>query len=146
MRIFNGYIKNNSSLKNKTIAIVSFLWYNIWIRNHIDNAFCIIPPPPLPLLIHLLYPFLPSPIIPHQQILFLTCVKSVVVKHLMVAHLIFPNLVKICIIEVYHLKYYFESQLIYKWHYYRQTIFNQLYIMVFYVDIIGLSHSVVILW
>ena len=45
------------------------------------------------------------------------------------------------------LKHYFESQLIYKWHYYRQTIFNQLNIMVSYVDIIGLSyHGVAILW
>ena len=40
------------------------------------------------------------------------------------------------------LKYSFESQLIYKWRYYRQTIYNQLDIMVSYVDIIGLCHSV----
>ena len=53
---------------------------------------------------------------------------------------------KICIIEVYLLKYYFESHLIYKWRYYRQTIFNQLNIMVPYLDIIGLCHSVAILW
>ena len=43
-------------------------------------------------------------------------------------------------------KYYFESHIIYKWHYYRQTIFNRLNIMVSYVDIIGLCHSVAILW
>ena len=55
-------------------------------------------------------------------------------------------MIKICIIEVYLLKYYFESHLIYKWRYYRQTIFNQLNIMVPYVDIIGLCHSVAILW
>ena len=36
------------------------------------------------------------------------------------------------------LKYYFESPLIYKCHFYRQTIFNQLNIMVPHVDIIGL--------
>jgi hypothetical protein len=53
---------------------------------------------------------------------------------------------KICIIEVYLLKYYFERQLIFKWSYYRQTIFNQLNIMVPYADIIGLCHSVAILW
>ena len=53
-----------------------------------------------------------------------------------------------CIIEVliYPLKYNFESHLIYKLRYYRQTIFNQFNIMVAYVDIIGLCHSVVILW
>ena len=44
---------------------------------------------------------------------------------------------KICIIEVYILKYYFESHFIYKWRYYRQTILNQLNIMVAYVNIIG---------
>ena len=43
---------------------------------------------------------------------------------------------KICIIEVYLLKYYFESPLIHKRRYYRQTIFNQFSIMVSYVDII----------
>ena len=54
---------------------------------------------------------------------------------------------KICIMEVYLLKYYFEiSHLIYKWRYYRQTVFNQLNIMVSYVDIIGSCHSVAILW
>ena len=46
---------------------------------------------------------------------------------------------KICIIEVCLLKYYFESHLIYK---YIQTVFNQLYSMVPYVDRIGLCHSV----
>jgi hypothetical protein len=50
--------------------------------------------------------------------------------------------IKICIIEVYLLKYFFESHLIYKWRYYRQTIFNQLNIM----DKIGLCHSFAILW
>ena len=49
-------------------------------------------------------------------------------------------------VEVYHLKYYFERHLIYKWQYYRQTIFNQLNIMVSYVDLIGLCHSIVFLW
>ena len=44
---------------------------------------------------------------------------------------------KICMIEVYLLKYYFESHLIYKGRYYRQTIIKQLDIMVSYVDIIG---------
>ena len=53
---------------------------------------------------------------------------------------------KICITEVYLLKYYFESHLMYKWRYYRQTIFNQLNIMVPNVDIIGLYHSLAILW
>ena len=55
---------------------------------------------------------------------------------------------KICMIEVYLLKYHFESHLKYnyKWRYYRQTIFNQCHIMVSYVDIIGLCHSVTILW
>ena len=33
--------------------------------------------------------------------------------------------IKICIIEVYILKYYFESHFIYKWRYYGKTIFNQ---------------------
>ena len=47
--------------------------------------------------------------------------------------------------SIYLLKYYFKSQLIQKLHYYRQTIFNQLNIMVPYVDIIGLCHSVAIL-
>ena len=47
-----------------------------------------------------------------------------------------------CIIEVYLLMYYFESHLIYKW----QTIFNQLNIMVSYLVIFGLCHSVAILW
>ena len=49
-------------------------------------------------------------------------------------------------IEVYLLKYYFESHHIYKWRHYRQTIFNQLNIMVPYVDIIGLCPSLAILW
>ena len=53
--------------------------------------------------------------------------------------------IKICIIEIYLLKYFFESHLIYKIRYYRQTNFNQLNIMVPYVDIIGLCHSVVII-
>jgi hypothetical protein len=53
---------------------------------------------------------------------------------------------KICIIEVYILTYYFESHLIYKWCYYRKTIFNQLKIMVSYVDINGLCHNVPIIW
>ena len=53
---------------------------------------------------------------------------------------------KICIIEVYLLKYHFESHLIYTWHYYRQTTFSQLKIMVPYVDISGVCHSIVILW
>ena len=49
----------------------------------------------------------------------------------------------VCIIKKYLLlKYYFEGLLIYNWRYYRQTIFNQLYILVFYVDIICLCHSV----
>ena len=39
----------------------------------------------------------------------------------------------------------FESHLKKKWRYYRQTIFNQLDIMVPYVDIIGVCHSVAIL-
>ena len=57
------------------------------------------------------------------------------------------SLIKIFIIEVYLLKYYFESHLIiYKWRYYRQTIFSQLNIMVSYVDIIEIFHSVAILW
>ena len=43
-------------------------------------------------------------------------------------------------------KVLFESHLIYKWRYYRQSNFNQLNIMVPYVDIIGLCHSVAILW
>ena len=56
------------------------------------------------------------------------------------------NVKQICIIEVYNLlKYYFESHLIYKWRYYRQTIFNQLNIMVPYVYLIGVCHCVVIL-
>ena len=40
----------------------------------------------------------------------------------------------------------FWKSLIYEWRYYRQTIFNQLNILVLYVDIIGLCHSVAILW
>ena len=44
--------------------------------------------------------------------------------------------VKICLVEVYLLKYYFESHLTYKLRYYRQTMFNQLNIMVPYIDII----------
>ena len=39
----------------------------------------------------------------------------------------------------YLLKYHFESKLIYKWRYYRQTILN---VMVSDVDIIGLCYSV----
>ena len=54
--------------------------------------------------------------------------------------------IKIFVIKVYFLQYYFESHLIYRWRYYRQTIFNQFNIMVSYVDIIGLFHSVTILW
>ena len=50
------------------------------------------------------------------------------------------------IIEVCLLKYYFESHLIYKWRFYRQTIFNQLNIIVPYVDIFGLCLSVANLW
>ena len=34
----------------------------------------------------------------------------------------------------------------YKWCYYRQTIFDQLNIMVPHVDIVGLCHSFEILW
>ena len=56
-----------------------------------------------------------------------------------------PPKIKICIIEVYLLNYYFESHLISKWSYYRQTIFYQLNLMIPHVDIIGLSHSVAIL-
>ena len=54
---------------------------------------------------------------------------------------------KICIIEVYllKLKYYFERQIIYQWRYYRLKIFNQLKIMVSYVDVIGICNSVAIL-
>ena len=52
---------------------------------------------------------------------------------------------KICITEVYLLKYYFKSHLIYKGRNYRQTIFNQLNIMVPYLFIIGLCYSVLIL-
>ena len=52
-----------------------------------------------------------------------------------------PIRAKICIIEVFLLKYYFQSHLIYKWHYYRQTILNQLKIMVSYVYIIVLLHT-----
>ena len=47
---------------------------------------------------------------------------------------------------VYLLKYHFESHLIYKWRYYRQTILNQLNIMVPYIDIIGLCFSVATWW
>ena len=50
------------------------------------------------------------------------------------------------IIEVYPLKYYFKSHLIYKWRYYRQTIFNQLNIMLPLLDIIDICHSITILW
>ena len=53
---------------------------------------------------------------------------------------------KICVIEVNLLKYNFESHLIYKYRYYRQTIFNQLNIISPYVDMISLCHSVTILW
>ena len=42
--------------------------------------------------------------------------------------------------------YYFESHLLYKWRFYRQTIFIQLNIVVSYVIIIGIWHSVTILW
>ena len=56
-----------------------------------------------------------------------------------------PPKIKICIIEVYLLNYYFESHLISKWSNYRQTIFYQLNLMIPHVDIIGLSHSVAIL-
>ena len=43
---------------------------------------------------------------------------------------------KICIVEIYLLKCYFESHIIYKWRYYidKQSS-NQLNIMVYYVDI-----------
>ena len=44
------------------------------------------------------------------------------------------------------LKYYFESDNIYKWRYFRQTLFNQLNVMVSYVDIIGQCHIVALLW
>ena len=54
--------------------------------------------------------------------------------------------IKICIIEVYIIKYYFECHLMYKWRCNRQTIFNQLNNMVPYVYIIGLCHNIVILW
>ena len=55
--------------------------------------------------------------------------------------------IKICIIDVCIFKYYFEIHLIHKWHYYRQTIFNQLNIVVPYKEIFGLCNSVVtILW
>ena len=53
---------------------------------------------------------------------------------------------KIYKIELYLLKCYFESHIIYKWRYYRKNIFNQLNIMVLYVNIIGLCHIVPILW
>ena len=46
---------------------------------------------------------------------------------------------KIFIIEVYLLKYY-------KWRHSRKTIFFQFNIMVYYVNIIDLCHSVAILW
>ena len=49
---------------------------------------------------------------------------------------------KISIIEVYLLKYYFESHLKYKRRYYRQNIFHQLNIMVSYVDKIGVWLSI----
>ena len=53
---------------------------------------------------------------------------------------------KICIIEVYLLKYYFKRYLIYKWGYYRQTIFDQFdIILVSYGEIIGICHSVAII-
>ena len=48
---------------------------------------------------------------------------------------------KICIIDVYLLKYYFKNHLIYKGSY----NYNQFNIMVSYVDVIGLCHSVAIL-
>ena len=59
--------------------------------------------------------------------------------------ILFDILGKICMIEVYLSKYQFESHLTYKWRYYRKTIFNQLNIMVPYVDIIRLCDSVAIL-
>ena len=44
-------------------------------------------------------------------------------------------------------EYYFQSHLIYKWcYYYRQAIFNKLNIIVPYIGIICLCHSVAILW
>ena len=52
------------------------------------------------------------------------------------------DLPKICIIETYNLKYFFEyinDAIIC-----RQTIFNQLSIMVPYVDMIGLCHYLVL--
>ena len=39
-----------------------------------------------------------------------------------------------------------QPYIIYRWRYYRQTIFNELNIMVSYVDKIVLCHSVAILW
>ena len=51
---------------------------------------------------------------------------------------------KICIREEYLLKYYFGSHLIYKWRYYRQSIFNQLNIMVPYVDMSGQSVAILL--
>ena len=55
--------------------------------------------------------------------------------------LVYYIFIKIFIIEVY-----FESHLMYKWRYYRQIIFNQWNIIVSYVEIIGLCHSVAIFW
>ena len=52
-------------------------------------------------------------------------------------------IIKICIIEVYLLKYYLKATTYINDAI--QTIFNQLNIMVPYVDIIGLCHSVAIL-
>ena len=43
----------------------------------------------------------------------------------LVTPLIINDFFKIYIIEVYLLKYYFETHLIYKSRYYRQTIFKQ---------------------
>ena len=63
-----------------------------------------------------------------------------------VNHYILVGYLKICVIEVYFLKYYFQRYLIYKWSYIRQIIFNQLNIMVSYVVIIGLCNSVASLW
>ena len=60
--------------------------------------------------------------------------------------ILFSALPKTFIIEICLLKYYFKKHLICKWRYYIQTIFNQLNIIVPYVDIIGICHIVAILW
>ena len=55
-----------------------------------------------------------------------------------------PNLLQNMYKRNISLKYYFESPLLYKLCYYRQTIFNQLNIIVPYVEIIGLCLIVAI--